>query len=450
MELADTGQRVIQKVFTDTLQFMNSIHGNFLDIVDPIDSLLLDELFQNGAIDSDKNEQIINKSTRRDKARETWILLNQLPPKRFWESCYPVLRDKYPHVLEEKELRWDEKLNDEEEEQCIRHAIMTMMELKRFGDLFPPGGDCSLDKYRAFGKSGDTNQSWEPAFKLCERRIYWDNPEFILKLEDLLQSIEVDVPVNFREVVAGGFHCTCSPKRSTPMVRRRKKRKKPAGTKPCDEVSSDGYPASTQEDPCEDGCSVSIGSSSESSWDTMPEECDEQGDIQFDTPETEEKFFKEMEKIKQAIKKCSNMRTLYHEAVCIDGGLLILCAIVKQRGRVENASADDKKINKLRREVKKIAGIMKKDYDTVKKIKEEAECDTELQNLPPFARKIFLEHRQRLICEFNEIMPFPEAVERKLESGSYKFAFANCARENRRFNFTGEHRHATVPAPQNQ
>ena len=133
-------------MYKDKAQFLNDIHCKFLDLVHPIESGLMDEFRAHGAMSSDEEHLIRAETTRRDKARKMWKLLQRTPAEVFDKNCYPAISEKYPHVLEGKQFCWNGQGGTKI--QCLRHVIMRSIHLKRFGDLFPPGDGCTEEEYR--------------------------------------------------------------------------------------------------------------------------------------------------------------------------------------------------------------------------------------------------------------------------------------------------------------
>ena len=131
----------------DKGQFLQDIHKPFLKYVaDP--AALMDEFRSQGAMTSDEEGQVMAETTRRDKVRRLWSFLksDRVSSETFYKTCYPAVKDRYPHVLEGKKFAWNP--GEEGTVPCFRHAIMKIVALKRFANLFPPVHGCSDEDYR--------------------------------------------------------------------------------------------------------------------------------------------------------------------------------------------------------------------------------------------------------------------------------------------------------------
>ena len=133
-------------VYTNQNTFLRKIHTRFLKFVQPIESLLMDELVAGGIMSSDDEKEVSAKETRRDRARHLWKILHRVPPALLENKCLPAMKKHYPHVLERATFRWDGK--EDPTDRCLRHAIMKRMRLRRFADIFPPANACTQVEYR--------------------------------------------------------------------------------------------------------------------------------------------------------------------------------------------------------------------------------------------------------------------------------------------------------------
>ena len=132
-------------VYTDQENFLNDIFLQFLENVHPIESGLMDDFRAGGIMSSDEEHEIRAQVTRRDGARKLWSLLHRVPPGLFEKSCYPAMKRQYSHLFNELSFCWDGQ--GDVGDQCLRHAIMTRMTMRRFADVFPPTKGCTHAEY---------------------------------------------------------------------------------------------------------------------------------------------------------------------------------------------------------------------------------------------------------------------------------------------------------------
>ncbi|KAK7489323.1 hypothetical protein BaRGS_00019431 [Batillaria attramentaria] len=72
--------------FSDKAEFLNVIHLEFLKVVHPVESGLVDILRSLDVVSSDEENEIEGEKTRRDKARRLWHILHKVPSMQFAED----------------------------------------------------------------------------------------------------------------------------------------------------------------------------------------------------------------------------------------------------------------------------------------------------------------------------------------------------------------------------
>ncbi|XP_070176297.1 uncharacterized protein [Littorina saxatilis] len=426
----DTEDQNQGEVYRDQGLFLNNILPSFLDNVQPIESGLVDIFIAEGVFSSDEEHIIMKRTTRRGKARKTWKLLKRVPPTQFQNSCYPAIKDKYPHVLEGKEFQWDGK----EKKECLRHVIMNAMRLNRFGDLFPPFNGCTEEEYSILTENGDLDHRWALAFSLCAKPANASNPDFVQKLRQMIEKKDVSIPDNFSEILVKGLPCTCQPRPTTSeatfkvqhrtgLVQSTTEGKKgkackrnlqvqsPASDYTASKVprltaspypdTSCGYPSSL-DDTDDDRDSVSI-SSRETTLLTHKQFLEEE-DITFETNADKDRFLRELEKVNGALANTSHVRLLYRQLLDIRDEMKILAeGTITSGSTVSTALADWRKALSHGKRLVDIKQLLREKWPEVQEIKEAIKDVTWLKCASCSVRTLYLAQRQRLIGEVKEV-----------------------------------------------
>lgn len=207
-ECMDLTQDVCSGGFTNVQQFMETIHSDFMECVDPLDTLLVDELLSVGALstdDVDKMSLLIH--TRKERARLFWILLGYVDAKTFAQVCLPGLKKYYPHVVKDHKFAWIRDLPITI--QCMYHEIRKRTTPARFADCLPSLGCCKLFEYKEITEGSQVGDaSWNAVFNIYQRER--DNTALREATAKFIHHIlKATVPSDFQEIFNGGFPCTC-------------------------------------------------------------------------------------------------------------------------------------------------------------------------------------------------------------------------------------------------
>ena len=110
--------------------------------VEPVESGLVEALRKTGILTDQQEQDITAEHKSEKRARRLWSLLNKVSPRLFAECCMPALSTAVPGVFEGATFAYT--LDDQE---CLRHFVMTRLEAERFADILVAEEACSLDQY---------------------------------------------------------------------------------------------------------------------------------------------------------------------------------------------------------------------------------------------------------------------------------------------------------------
>ncbi|XP_070198819.1 uncharacterized protein [Littorina saxatilis] len=388
-------------VFANLDNFLLAIHARFLEIVDPIESGLIDILRQDNVLGCDEEEEIRAEATRRNKARTCWNLLLAVQPSVFERHCFPALEKLYPHVLQKAVYSLD-KL-------CLRHVIKKTC-LHRFADVFVMTGACSHDEYCIVTEDCPDKTKWDLVFHLCAKN--GKNLKFVSQVKSKLMSIQVEIPDNFHALLSTGFPCVC--KTAANARQSKKKLEHDSNSEACE--SSSVYSLPTADDTIDKGNGSASISSGASGKTVKAEVSDHEiEETQFETEEQKETFLLELEQTNKAVTKACSIRSLSRELAGIKEELSTLREKAKSESETSTNRAflNDGKIFRLHDRARDVYQTLKQNYEEVSDLKrniatEELTFDFEI----PFTRKrVLLERRHMLVGEVTEAAPFLQQAE---------------------------------------
>ncbi|KAK7099383.1 uncharacterized protein [Littorina saxatilis] len=438
-ESTDQPAEITKHVFTNLEKFLLAIHARFLEIVDPIESGLIDILRQDNVLGCDEEEEIRAEATRINKARKCWNILQAVQPAVFQRHCFPALNNRFPHVLQEAVFCWDRARDAAK--LCLRHVIKKTC-LRRFADVFVMTGACSHDEYCTVTEGCPDRTKWDLVFRLCAKN--GENAEFVQQVKTKLMSFQVEIPDNFHTSLSTGFPCECTAAANASQKKKKiGKSKKARRVKrqlekciPIDEFSisaikhmklehdskseacesSSVYPPSSADDTRDKGNGSASISSGTTGQTVKAEVSDhEMEETQFETEEQKETYLLEMEQTNKAVTKACSIRSLSRELAGIKEELSTLREKAKSESETSTNRAflNDGKIYRLHDRARSIYQTLKQNYEEVSELKrkiaaEELTFDFEI----PFTRKkVLLERRHMLVSEVTEATSFLQQAE---------------------------------------
>ncbi|KAK7468027.1 hypothetical protein BaRGS_00036731 [Batillaria attramentaria] len=180
-------------------KFMCAILPEFLRVVDPRQSGLLDVFYASEVINDSDNSSLSGKDvmTRKDQARKLFILLYKLPVGQFLEKVAPELCEMFPHMIPQRFRAVDQSENtaaddterpEEEEDVC-------------------------------FAITEDARKKKDVWFRMLEK--FQNRPDPVLQqlqkvTEALLKRYFIDSPGNVSDLVRRGLPCTCTESQTPP------------------------------------------------------------------------------------------------------------------------------------------------------------------------------------------------------------------------------------------
>lgn len=201
-------------------QFMRAILPEFLRVVDPRQSGILDVLYANDVITESDNSSLSGKDvmTRKDQARKLFILLNKVPVSIFLKSVAPELCAKFPHIIPERFRATPESEESDvdntadcEAVHCLRHCIEHRIRPATMADMLYHEDFLDLEEYTFIIDGARKKEDvWVTLFE----QFFGHAQAELRKLEDVVRQLLVryymHVPENLGELVSNGMPCTCS------------------------------------------------------------------------------------------------------------------------------------------------------------------------------------------------------------------------------------------------
>ncbi|XP_070182401.1 uncharacterized protein [Littorina saxatilis] len=167
---------------------------------------LIDKLIASGVLQPKHHDIITVQRERSQIARQLWMLLLRIPPKKFKEQVQPV--------LEELGLWREETSFQAKTEMCLRCVMEHMMPIEELADKLVTEGFLRGAEYRDVVKSRLFEISkWELIFDCLKRE--HSNACLLEICENLLEEFEIPVPPRFSQILEIGIPCACSAKPDT-------------------------------------------------------------------------------------------------------------------------------------------------------------------------------------------------------------------------------------------
>ncbi|KAK7100928.1 uncharacterized protein [Littorina saxatilis] len=383
-------------VYTNQEQYLRAIHMRLLELAEPRDSILMDELRANDVMGSGDEEGIKSQPTRWDRARGFYNYLHRVPLSLFENHCVPALETYYAHALEGASFQRDDRCHGPA--PCVRHSIMRRLPLRRFADVFPSTNGCTHEEYLKITDNSNVDEmKWDFAFRLCVKNK--GKEDFVKIVKKTLLSIHITVPEDFSSLLAKGFPCRCEHQAQKLKKKRSMGRRRRCET---DSVQSperklaDDQTGSTPQADCLPSSRGSAGhavskvtasSSSEYPPSTSSEderqnspssdgtehamESDSREDTRFNSREDKMKFLNLIEGLNGAISSALAVKRQSLELQSIK----VTLGVLTQRAISETTDADPDvgKVIRLRKEAKQLHKTMKTDYERASRVMEDME-----------------------------------------------------------------------------
>ncbi|KAK7480259.1 hypothetical protein BaRGS_00028535 [Batillaria attramentaria] len=209
-------------------KFMCAILPEFLRVVDPRQSGLLDVFYASEVINDSDNSSLSGKDvmTRKDQARKLFILLYKLPVGQFLEKVAPELCEMFPHMIPQRFRAVDQSENmaadgterpEEEEDVCLLHRLQQRVRPATMADMLFHEELLTLEEYSAITE--DARKKKDVWFRMLEK--FQNRPDPVLQqlqkvTEALLKRYFIDSPGNVSDLVRRGLPCTCTESQTPP------------------------------------------------------------------------------------------------------------------------------------------------------------------------------------------------------------------------------------------
>ncbi|KAK7495090.1 hypothetical protein BaRGS_00013730 [Batillaria attramentaria] len=338
--------------FTTKEGLLRSVYKKFLDVVDPFESGMIDELRAVDAMSSGEEEEMKAEPKRRDKARRAWDLMNRVTEKDLTEKFLPFLEKRYPHMLQPG-VKYHFEGQSDLGRKCLRHVIMSRLTAQRFADIFPPANCCSLQECRQLLENKVLGEEqWTPVFNLLKRNS--GNPDLRKAALEMLTRKGIDQLDDFDQQFQDGFLCSCitaatfkNPLPPKPKARLKKSSATVVRKGDDSDSSATGYPNSESEKHAT-GSDRGTTEWSERNETAAPSEEDEF--VISLTGDQKQKFTATLLKVDAALVKVSGVRTEFRKLEAVNSQLNILLGAGAEASGVnipELSSDDVSKMNKL-------------------------------------------------------------------------------------------------------
>lgn len=199
-------------------QFLKAIQPQFLRVVNPRESGLLDILYAAELLTDTDHESMSGKDvhTRKDQARKLWFLLNKMPVREFLSKVSPALLKEFPHIIPKRFLSLEAvdatTCDDGDQQYCLRHDIMGKIRVTAMTDLLYHHDHLEFEDYEAMTSDDmKTDRMWMKVFHACQDGGQKGSQSQLVRgLQALLHKYQLVVPENLERLVSRGIACTCN------------------------------------------------------------------------------------------------------------------------------------------------------------------------------------------------------------------------------------------------
>ncbi|XP_070173069.1 uncharacterized protein [Littorina saxatilis] len=199
----------------DLREFLRAIQPEFLRVVDPRQSGLLDILYAADLLTETDNESMSGKDVniRKDQARKLWFVLNKLAVDDFLAEVGPVLLKMFPHIIPESYLTQEvDGAHDRRDvhKDCLRHDIMSRIRAPTMADMLYCHDCLNFEDYEDIASEEyDDGIVWGKMFDSITGHSDDMTKQIVEALQALLERYKVQVSCSLTELVSRGVPCMC-------------------------------------------------------------------------------------------------------------------------------------------------------------------------------------------------------------------------------------------------
>ncbi|XP_070173070.1 uncharacterized protein [Littorina saxatilis] len=197
-------------------EFLRAIQPEFLRVVDPRESGLLDILCAADLLTETDNESMSGKDVniRKDQARKLWIRLNKMAVGDFLAEVGPAMLKVFPHIIPEMYLTQEVEGGRDRKgvpKGCLRHDIMSRIRAPTMADMLYHHGCFSFEDYEDIvSEEYDDEIVWGKMLDSITGHSDDLTKQIVEALQALLERYKVQVHCCPAELVSRCVSCTCT------------------------------------------------------------------------------------------------------------------------------------------------------------------------------------------------------------------------------------------------